>query len=217
MTRIPAYLRPASMLAPVLLSTSLIASAPVAIAQESESSGGLLVDFLEDTLSGESRAIRVTGLEGALSSRATLDKLTVADADGVWLTIEGAELDWNRLALLRGNFSVNALKADRIHIERAPTTPLEDPDLPAPEATPFQLPEVPVAIKIGELSVAELTLGEQLAGVAAVLDVDGTLTLADGALDSQLTITRLDRASDTLDLSAGFANATGNITLDMTL
>ena len=105
------------MLAPVLLSTSLIASAPVAIAQESESSGGLLVDFLEDTLSGESRAIRVTGLEGALSSRATLDKLTVADADGVWLTIEGAELDWNRLALLRGNFSVNALKADRIHIE----------------------------------------------------------------------------------------------------
>jgi len=217
LTRIPAYLRPASVLAPVLLSTSLIASAPVAIAQESESSGGLLVDFLEDTLSGESRAIRVTGLEGALSSRATLDKLTVADADGVWLTIEGAELDWNRLALLRGNFSVNALKADRIHIERAPTTPLEDPDLPAPEATPFQLPELPVAIKIGELSVAELTLGEQLAGVAAVLDVDGTLTLADGALDSQLTITRLDRASDTLDLSAGFANATGNITLDMTL
>ena len=31
-------------------------------------------------------------------------RITVADDEGVWLTIKGAELDWNRLALLRGRF-----------------------------------------------------------------------------------------------------------------
>ncbi|MFS4582236.1 translocation/assembly module TamB domain-containing protein [Phaeobacter sp. C3_T13_0] len=213
---IPA-LSPTAFLSPLLLTAALSFAPTDVAAQSEEEPGGLLVDFLENTLSGDSRAIRVTGLEGALSSQATLEKLTVADSEGIWLTIEGAELDWNRLGLLRGNFSVNALKADRIHIERAPTAPIQDPDLPTPEAAPFQLPELPVSINIGEIKVERLTLGQDLVGVAAVLSLDGSMSLADGALDSALQITRLDRDSDTLKLAAGFANETGNIKIDMVL
>ncbi|XHE54299.1 hypothetical protein L0Z66_11920 [Phaeobacter sp. BS34] len=119
MKHLLAALRPAALLSPLLIATTLTLAPTQTLAQERKESGGLLVDFLEDTLSGESRAIRVTGLEGALSSQATLEKLTVADSEGIWLTIEGAELDWNRLGLLRGDFSVNTLKADRIHVVRA--------------------------------------------------------------------------------------------------
>ncbi|MBQ4808594.1 translocation/assembly module TamB domain-containing protein [Phaeobacter sp. HS012] len=217
MKHLLAALRPAALLSPLLIATTLTLAPTQTLAQEREESGGLLVDFLEDTLSGESRAIRVTGLEGALSSQATLEKLTVADSEGIWLTIEGAELDWNRLGLLRGDFSVNTLKADRIHVARAPAAPLEDSDLPPPEAAPFQLPELPVSINIGEIKVGRLTLGQDLIGVAAVLSLDGSLSLAEGTLDSALQIARLDRDSDRLDLKAGFANDTGNITIDMVL
>ncbi|MBQ4825324.1 translocation/assembly module TamB domain-containing protein [Leisingera sp. HS039] len=180
-----------------------------------EDAGGLLVDFLEDTLSGDSRYISVTGLEGAFSSQAKIKQITVADEDGIWLTVEGAELDWNRLALLRGRFSVNELSAERIEVARAPKPLPPDPELPEPEATPFALPELPVAIELGRIKAARIELGEELAGSAASLSVEGSLMLADGALDTKLAATRLDKPGDHFRLEAGFANETRQITLDL--
>jgi translocation and assembly module TamB len=205
------------MRAPVILLAGALAAAPLAAQDSDDSSGGLLVGFLEDTLSGENRNIRVTGLEGALSSRATIERLTVSDDEGVWFILEGAVLDWNRLALISGNFSVNALSADLIRVERAPNPAPPDPSLPAPEAAPFQLPELPVSIEIGEISAERIELGADLAGKAAALSLDGALTLADGTLDSRLEAARLDQPGDLLQMQAGFSNETSVITLDMQL
>ncbi|WP_323780692.1 translocation/assembly module TamB domain-containing protein [Leisingera sp.] len=180
-----------------------------------DDAGGLLVDFLEDTLSGDSRYISVTGLEGAFSSQAKIRKITVADEKGIWLTIEGAELDWNRLALLRGRFSVNELSAERSTVARAPEPLPPDPELPEPEATPFALPELPVAIELGEIKANRIELGEELAGSAASLSVEGSLLLADGALDTRLAAARLDKPGDHFRLEAGYANETRQITLDL--
>ncbi|WP_152615729.1 translocation/assembly module TamB domain-containing protein [Leisingera sp. ANG-M1] len=191
--------------------------APASAQDSAEESGGLLVDFLEDTLSGDSRYISVSGLEGAFSSQATIEKITVADANGIWLTIEGAELDWNRLELLRGRFSVNQLSAERIAVERAPEPVPQDPELPAPEATPFALPDLPVSIELGQIKADRIELGEALAGTAASLSVEGSLKLADGALDTKLDAARLDKPGDHLQLTAGYANETQEITLDLAL
>lgn len=185
--------------------------------QDASESGGLLVSFLEDTLSGDSRSINVQGLEGAFSSQAKIARLTVSDEDGVWLTVEGAELDWNRLALVRGRFSVNRLKADRIIVERSPKSLPADPDLPTPEATPFSLPDLPVALEIGEIAANEILLGEELAGQEASLSVTGALSLADGALDTTLRVARLDRRGDALSLAASFSNSTEQLSLDLAL
>ncbi len=203
-----------------LITYALIAltwlSAPL-LAQDEEDAGGFLVDLLQDNLSGENRYIKVTGLDGALSSRATIKKLTVSDDEGVWLTITDAVLDWNRLALVRGRFSVNALSAKEIIISRKPGATEAADNLPAPEAAPFQLPELPVSVEIGELHVDRLELAEPVIGKAAELLVDGSLSLADGTLNSKLEITRLDRHTDKLELVAGFQNETSLITLDLTL
>lgn len=194
-----------------------LAAAPAAAQDNAEESGGLLVGFLEDTLSGDSRYISVTGLEGAFSSQARIKKITVADEEGIWLTVEDAELDWNRLELLRGRFSVNQLTAGRIAVERAPEPVPQDPGLPAPEATPFALPDLPVAIELGQIKAARIDLGEALVGTAASLSVEGSLILADGALDTRLEAARLDKPGDHLRLHAGYANETQQITLDLTL
>ncbi len=200
---------------PLLLSSAAITVPVEATAQDE--GGSMIEQFLQDTLSGDDQNVRVIGLQGALSSRATIQEITVADDEGVWLTIKNAELDWNRLALLRGRFSVNALSAQEIDIARAPGTTTKDTPPPSAETQPFQLPELPVSIEIGELRVDDLSLGEPLIGVAAELAVNGNLSLADGTLDTTLDIDRLDRAGDTIDLKAGFQNDSRQIDLDLTI
>ena len=199
----------------ILLTIVALAAGP-ARAQDTDKdeAGGLLVRFLENTLSDANRQIEVTGLEGAFSARATIDRLTVSDAQGVWLTISGAVLDWNRADLLRGRFSVNALTADEIIVARKPL-PSDTMDLPDAEATPFALPELPVAVELGEIGVDRFEMGEEVMGLTASLKMAGTLTLADGALDTQLSVTRLDRPGDAVDLLAQYSNESRRIVLDL--
>ncbi|WP_254429182.1 MULTISPECIES: translocation/assembly module TamB domain-containing protein [unclassified Ruegeria] len=198
---------------PVLTAT-LILTAPPVFAQE-DGGGSMLENFLQDTLSGDNQNVTVTGLQGALSARATIEEITVADDEGVWLTIKDAQLDWNRLALIRGRFSVNSLTAQEIDITRAPGATTTDEPAATVETQPFQLPELPVAIEIGEIRIDEVSLGEPLIGVAADLSINGNLSLADGTLDTSLDVTRLDRAGDEIKLTAGFENATSEINLDL--
>jgi len=188
---------------------------PVA-AQETEEddSGGFLVRFLEDTLSDDSRTVRVTGLEGALSSRATIQEIAVSDDDGVWLTLTNAVLDWNRVALVRGRFSINELTAESIVVARQPL-PSTETDLPPPEAQPFALPELPVSVEISKFAITRVELGETVVGLAAAIDVAGALTLADGALDADIAVTRLDKPGDEIKLLASYANDTRQIGLDL--
>ena len=76
--------------------------ASVAAAQD-EDDRGFIAGLLEDALGGEGRIVRVEGFAGALRSTATIDRVTIADSKGIWLTIEEAELTWSRSA-----FSPNA-------------------------------------------------------------------------------------------------------------
>ncbi|MEX0284493.1 MAG: translocation/assembly module TamB domain-containing protein [Paracoccaceae bacterium] len=184
------------------------------LAAQDDDPGGPLVRLLENTLSNESRTIKVTGLDGALSSRATIEQIEVSDDDGVWFRLNGAVLDWNRVALVRGRFSVNELTADSIEVLRQPL-PSSDPDLPAPEAQPFAMPELPVSILIDKLAVERVELGEDVVGLAAALSLDGRLTLADGALYTNLAIDRLDRVGDRIGLTASFANETRLLAIDL--
>jgi len=189
---------------------------PAQDAQTDDSSGGMLVSLLENLLSNENQSIRVIGLEGALTARARLKELQVLDKNGPWLTVRGAVLDWNRLALVRGRFSVNELSADEVIVTRAPE-PADTVDLPAPEAAsePFSIPELPVAVMISKLAVQRIELGEALTGQAADLDLNGALNLADGALMAQLSSTRLDRPGDAVRLDLNAVNATREISIDL--
>lgn len=199
---------------PVVTTVLILTASPV-LAQEDDGGGSMLERFLQDTLSGDDQNVTVKGLQGALSARATIEEITVSDDEGVWLTIKDAQLDWNRLALIRGRFSVNALTAQEIDIARAPGTTTKDTPAPSAETKPFELPELPVSIEIGEIRIDELSLGEPLIGVAADLSVTGNLSLADGTLDTSLDITRLDRGGDEVTLTAGFQNTSREINLDL--
>lgn len=184
-------------------------------AQTAEEDRGYLQALLEDNLSGAGREVRISGFAGALSSRATIETLTIADRDGVWLSLSGLTLDWTRTALLRGRVEVNRLTAREIVVARAPITEETlSPDMA--EATPFRLPELPVSVNIGEISAETLTLGAPLLGEEVALRLLGRLSLGGGEGATEIDVSRLD-GRGAVKLDASFANATQVLALDLSL
>ncbi len=174
---------------------------------------GVLTAFLEDNLSGAGRQIVIRGFQGALSSRASVEQLTVADDDGIWLTMNKVVLDWNRSSVLAGRVSVNELTAAEIIIDRAPVA---GSGAPPPEAGGFALPELPVSVDIRRIAADSVVLGEGLLGQRVEGTITAALALSGGEGTADLTIERTDDGPDgRIVLDAGFSNATRTLMLQL--
>lgn len=179
---------------------------PVALsAQDNESDRGFIQGLLEDALSGEGRSVRIEGFSGALSSRATIERITVSDPDGIWLTVSDVAMSWNRSALLRGAIDIEEISAGQIDLPRLPL-PAEG-EVPTPEAgVPFALPDLPVSVELEDLALAQVNLGAPLFGEAASLSVNGSASLSDGEGQADLAIQRLDKGGE-VALRGSYSNA----------
>ncbi|WP_193175981.1 translocation/assembly module TamB domain-containing protein [Oricola nitratireducens] len=173
-----------------------------------------LIRFVEEQLSAPNRQISLNGIKGTLSSDVSFDSITIADQDGVWLTIVKPRLQWSRTALLTGTLSIQSLSAERIDWPRMPAA---DKSLPAPEARQFSLPELPVSVQIGEIAIDEAHFGEPVFGLASTLSLKGSLSLGDGALATKLDIARLDGPGGQLALEANYSNASSQLGVNLSL
>ena len=179
---------------------------------EASSDVGFLTRLLQDSLSDRGRDVRITGFRGALSSRATFEQMTIADAAGVWLRIEGAALQWNRAALLDRRIEISEITATQVHILRAP---MSEASAAAPVVPRFELPELPVGITIGTLSLQEVRIDPALMGQALRLSVNGNANLTAGEGAANLRIDRTDAMIGQFQLDASFSNVTRLLSLDL--
>jgi len=175
-----------------------------------------LVAFVEDRISSPDRQIRLTGIEGVLSSNASIDQITISDTEGIWLIVENADLVWNQGALLFGRLEIESLSADSIAYIRNPVS-TEAPAAPSPEAGGFSVPELPVAVILKELSVPSVRFGEQVFGLGSEISLSGAMTLDGGAIDTNLDIERIDGPGGSLTLDLDYANSTRQIDLALDL
>lgn len=179
-------------------------------AQE-EADKGYLIELIEDNLSGVSRQVSITGFRGALSSEASLDRLTIADEEGIWLTLEDAVLDWNRGALLRGRIEVNELSAAKITVARAPINDGSGGGGSrerTAESQPFSLPDLPVSIELGQLQIDTIALGESFLGEPVQISLTGNAALASGEGSANVTATRLDGPTGQFIIDGSYSNTT---------
>ncbi|SLN37513.1 Translocation and assembly module TamB [Roseovarius albus] len=146
---------------------------------EASDDASFLEGLIQNALSGAGREVEVKGFQGALSSNATLDELIISDADGPWLILKDASLVWTRTALLRGRLKVNELTAKELIISRLPDSS-EAPSTEDSVAQPFALPELPVSVDIGKISIENVEVGSDVLGEALSLSVLGNLTLEGG-------------------------------------
>ncbi len=188
----------------------------IAVSQERDV--GFLAGFLEGQLSGAGRDVRIDGFAGALSSRATIERLTIADAGGEWLIIEHAELDWNRPAVLRGDIQISALTAERIEILRRPVADTQT--MPDAAATPFLLPDLPVAISIETVSSPLVRIGADVIAQgqpALDLSFDGSARLAEGSGAFDLDIAKLSGPEGALSAAIFFQQNSRTLGIDLNL
>jgi translocation and assembly module TamB len=197
-------------------------AAPAAVAQDvlsmsNEEQKDWLTSFVQDRLSTPERQIRLSNIDGALGSDVSVREITISDAEGVWLRVNNATLNWNQAALFMGRLEVRSLRADSIEFIRN-AVPVEGAvDLPAPEAGGFAIPEFPVAIILRELSVPSVTFGESVFGLGSEISLAGSMTLDAGNLDASLDIVRLDGPGGTLDLNVAYRKADNTIDLGLSL
>jgi translocation and assembly module TamB len=197
----------------IILCLLLPASLPV-MAQEEQDDKTYLENLIQDALSGDDHKVTVTGFKGALSSQAELDLLTIADRDGVWLTMRGATLIWSRSALLSGYLDVTELSAVEIEIERLPAGNDEKLSTSDAQASTFALPDLPVAVSIEKLAIEKVILRAPVIGEPATLSALGNLSLNEGEGDARLDIQRLDR-NDKISFAGGFSNVSRILSLDL--
>jgi len=205
------------LVAALLLAPAAIPAALVAQDMNNEEQRNWLTTFVEGQLSTPERQIRLSNIEGILGSDVSIRQITISDAEGVWLRVNNASLNWNQAALFLGRLEVNSLRADSIDYVRN-AIPVEGAvDLPSPEAGTLEIPEFPVAIQIGELSVPSVTFGEGVFGLGSEISLAGSMTLDGGNLDAVLDIERLDGPGGTLDLDVAYTNSDSVLDLGLAL
>ena len=203
-----------ALLLMVLMTLVPMGATAVRAQDTAEADKSALTRFVENQLSAENRQIRLNNIQGALSSDATIGEITIADRQGVWLRIVNAHIVWTRSALLFGRLEIDSLGADRIEVLRKP---LPAQGAPAPSSSGFSLPKLPVSLTLKKLDVPEVDFGRTVFGLQSRISVAGGLKLADGVLDSELSVKRLDGPGGTLQLAAKYADDTRKLDLDLKL
>ncbi|MEL7302590.1 MAG: hypothetical protein AAGJ53_02730, partial [Pseudomonadota bacterium] len=89
-----------------------------------------------------------------------------------------------------------------------PRTPLPADNTPSAEATGFSLPDLPVAINIGEVAAKRVAIGEAVFGIPVEFSIDGALSLEDGEGAGNIVATRIDGTQGAFTVEGSFANAT---------
>lgn len=171
--------------------------------------------WLEDALSTAGREVTISGFAGAFSSEARFDEMTIADDDGIWLTIENAKLVWSRSALLSGRVDINEIAADKVSVLRrpkpAPAISSEDT-----QSWTFEVPELPVSLEIDKLEVAAISLDASLLGQAVDLALTGKAQLVGGQLAVNIEALRSEDLGR-FAIIADFSNETRVLGVDLSL
>ncbi|MHC5306247.1 translocation/assembly module TamB domain-containing protein [Bartonella sp. LJL80] len=197
----------------MLLCSSFVHAQNTPAAQETQADEdkSWVLSFIERTISAPNRQIKISNIQGALSSSATIGSITVGDRNGVWLKITNAKMDWSRLALLRGQISIDQLSAERIDVLRKP---LPSTSAPSPESRSFAIPELPVAVNVKSIDAKTVAFGPELFGLQSQVSLKGALSLADGDLETKLVMQRLD-AAGSFDIFTDISNKKRKAKIDI--
>jgi len=166
---------------------------------------------------GQVPGLTIEGLSGPIPGRIGAARITLADKDGVWLTVEEARIGLDLMALTGRTLRIERLEAARIALPRLPAAS-ETPAAPAaPSETVLpQLPSLPVAVALDHLGIGRLELGAAILQQDAAFSVEGNAALAAGALRAALDLKRLD-AEGGASLTLALAPAEDRLAAKLTL
>ncbi len=169
-----------------------------------------LAGYISRAASSPGMKVEIGAIEAMLSSNPVMRDIALVDRDGVWLKIDRVSAEWTRHLLLALKVDVDRLNIGEIDVLRRPTfiaavKTAEGAAKAADKVNKAWRPELPVRLRLGQLVVGKLTLGEPLFGAPATLSLSGGAEL--GALRDnariKLDARRLD-APGAISMAAEF-------------
>ena len=194
-----------------LLGVVVLLAVAVVLIGGTETGRQWLADTIVEQISvpGETE-VSLSRLEGPLPGTIVLNGVSVADREGIWLTVDRAMLDWNPLRLLSREFSVELLQADGVRVIRPPVPGEPDPT----PSEPFSWPTLPVEVDVQKF-LATVTLEEAVAGQAATLRAEGEARIVEsGRTVAKVTVVRTDQAESRIALDATYDPETDLLAVD---
>ncbi|MCX5497388.1 translocation/assembly module TamB domain-containing protein [Kaistia dalseonensis] len=138
----------------------------------------MLADFAGRMASSNGLTVTIEGLSGFIPTTMGVERVTLADSEGVFGEVDGLALAWHPLALLSGTIDVERLGADRVSLARRPVLPAAAPDT----STSTSGSGIPMLrVILGSLDIGEIALGEPVLGMPATLGLQASAQLVDPA------------------------------------
>ncbi|WP_247893887.1 translocation/assembly module TamB domain-containing protein [Azospirillum endophyticum] len=162
-----------------------------------------LTGKIEGAVESPDMHLKLGAIEGSIPTDFTIATVTLADSQGVWLTIDRLHVVMSPSALFMRSAKIDSLEAASVVVTRAPVS--TQPASPSDPNAPL-LPSLPVDIDLKKLLVERLELAPALLGEQAVLRIAGALALehSGGALNANLSVARIDDKPGKADLVAAF-------------
>jgi translocation and assembly module TamB len=143
--------------------------------------------------------VEIKGLDGTPPFDMRAERIEVADAKGVWLTLDDARIDLSTTALIGRHLQIGTLSAGKIEVVRPPE-PTDPPPSPTPLADILRVPRLPVSLTIDRLSVGRLILDPPLFGESIEAAIDGHATQRGDETDIALKLQRTDNKPGSLEI-----------------
>ena len=159
--------------------------------------------------------VSLQGLEPGLPGHIAFDRLTLADADGIWLDAERFALDWRPMALLARRLEIDSFAVGDLGLARLPAA--SESTVSGEQSGGFAWEPLPVRPVIHSLAMPRLALGEPLLGVPATVSVNASLTPIAADVDRlDFEIVQLDGTANRLSLqgSGTHADWQGRLSID---
>ncbi|MCF8469993.1 MAG: hypothetical protein K9G30_04360, partial [Parvibaculum sp.] len=149
--------------------------------------------------------VEVGRLGGEWPGRLRLRDLAIGDADGVWLRLAKADLDWRPLALWHGELHVTRLDLAGLDVARLPgeeeSRDSETALLPALPA----MPSLPFAFRLDAATLADARLGRDVIGAPVTLEASGRAALTRDFRQLDLKGRRLDSVPGEVEMHFTFS------------
>lgn len=148
------------------------------------SAGGsrALASWISRAASAPGQDVQIGAVDDVLSSNPVIRAIALVDRDGVWLKIDRVSVNWSRGMLLFLKADIDRIDIGQIDVLRRPTPvaavkTAQGTAKAADKVDKAWRPELPVRLRLGQLVIDRLVLGEALFGAPASYSVNGAAEL----------------------------------------
>lgn len=167
----------------------------------------IVLNLVGPALNRADRTVTISGVGPLLTGHLRVDRVTLADAKGVYAEVEGLAADWSPLDLLALKARIELLTAQRVRLDRLP----EASSTTSSGSSSFSLP---VEVDLQKLMLPQISLGPALSGKEEMLAADGQAALTRSGISGQASLRDLGNTSASATLSVQYDANMQSLALD---